>query len=63
MPPGLRRAHQAQDRTVDRPYRRKRFTSERERVEYVFALYERMHRSRWLRQLRNREQGVGGGVT
>ena len=42
MPPKLRRAHQALDRAVDRLYRRKRFTSERERVEYLFALYERM---------------------
>ncbi len=42
MPPNLRRAHQALDRAVDRLYRRKRFTSERERVEYLFAQYERM---------------------
>ena len=42
MPPNLRRAHQRLDRAVDRLYRRKRFTSERERVEYLFALYERM---------------------
>ena len=42
MPPNLRRAHQAIDRAVDRLYRRKRFTSERERVEHLFALYERM---------------------
>ena len=41
MPPDLRKAHQALDRAVDRLYRRKRFTSERERVEYLFALYER----------------------
>ena len=42
MPPNLRRAHQGLDRAVDRLYRRKRFTSERERVEYLFALYERL---------------------
>ena len=42
MPPNLRRAHRALDRAVDRLYRRKRFTSERERVEHLFALYERM---------------------
>ena len=42
MPPNLRRAHHALDRAVDRLYRRKRFTSERERVEYLFGLYERM---------------------
>ena len=42
MPPNLRKAHQTLDRAVDRLYRRKRFTSERERVEYLFTLYERM---------------------
>ena len=42
MPPNLRRAHQELDRAVDRFYRRKRFTSEPERVEYLFAQYERM---------------------
>ena len=42
MPASLRRAHHALDRAVDRLYRRKRFTSERDRVEYLFALYERM---------------------
>ena len=42
MPAKLRRAHQALDRAVDRLYRRKRFTSERERVEHLFALYERI---------------------
>ena len=41
MPPNLRRAHHALDRAVERLYRRQRFTSERERVEYLFALYER----------------------
>ena len=42
MPPNLRRAHQALDRAVDRLYRRARFGSERERVEHLFLLYERM---------------------
>ena len=42
MPASLRRAHHALDRAVDRLYRRKRFTSERDRVEYLFALYEHM---------------------
>ena len=42
MPPNLRKAHHALDRAVDRLYRPKRFTSERERVEHLFALYERM---------------------
>ena len=42
MPPDLRKAHQTLDRAVDRLYRRKRFTSERERVEYLFELYDRL---------------------
>ena len=42
MPLNLRKAHQALDRAVDRLYRPKRFASERERVEHLFVLYERM---------------------
>ena len=42
MPPGLRRVHRALDRAVDRLYRRTGFTSERERAEHLFMLYEKM---------------------
>ena len=42
MPPALRRAHQALDRAVDRLYRKGGFASERERVEHLFMLYEKM---------------------
>ena len=42
MPPNLRRAHQALDRAVDRLYRRAGFTTERERVEHLFAMYEKI---------------------
>ena len=42
MPPNLRRAHQSLDRAVDRLYRAKRFSSEHDRVEYRFMLYEKM---------------------
>ena len=42
MPPVLRRAHQALDRAVDRLYRRQGFNSESERVNHLFACYERM---------------------
>ena len=42
MPPNLRKAHQALDRTVDRLYRRTPFLSERERIEHLFMLYEKM---------------------
>ena len=42
MPPDLRKAHRDLDRAVDRLYRRRAgFASERERVEYLFLLYEK----------------------
>ena len=42
MPPNLRRAHQALDRAVDRLYRPRALSSEPERVEHLFALYEKL---------------------
>ena len=42
MPPNLRRAHQALDRAVDRLYRRNGFASERDRIEHLFMLYEKV---------------------
>ena len=42
MPPNLRWAHQSLDRAVDRLYRSTGFVSGRERVEHLFALYEKM---------------------
>ena len=42
MPLNLRRAHQTLDRAVDRLYRPGGFVSERERVEYLFGLYEKI---------------------
>ena len=45
MPPNLRRTHRALDRAVDRLYRRAGFSSERERVEHLFLLHEKMSRS------------------
>lgn len=42
MPADLRRAHQANDRAVDRLYRKAAFKSERDRVEHLFQLYEKM---------------------
>lgn len=40
MPTRLRKAHQELDRKVDRMYRRSGFSSDRERVEFLFGLYE-----------------------
>lgn len=42
MPPELRKAHRALDLAVDRLYRREPFSSDRERVEHLFGLYEKM---------------------
>ncbi|MBU3664760.1 MAG: class I SAM-dependent DNA methyltransferase [Chthoniobacterales bacterium] len=42
MPPDLAKAHAALDKAVDRCYRPEPFMSERERVEYLFALYEKL---------------------
>jgi len=42
MPLGLYKAHAALDRAVDRCYRSQPFTSERQRVEFLFARYEKL---------------------
>ena len=42
MPADLRKAHHALDRAVDKLYRHGGFASERERVEHLFMLYEKM---------------------
>lgn len=42
MPANLRKAHIANDKAVDRLYRKKPFESERERVEHLFMLYEKL---------------------
>jgi hypothetical protein len=46
MPPVLRRAHRALDVAVDRLYRKEPFTSDRERAEHLFALYEKLAEKR-----------------
>jgi hypothetical protein len=42
MPPALVRAHAELDRAVDLCYRPQRFENDRQRVEHLFALYERL---------------------
>ncbi len=42
MPTDLRKAHQVLDRAVDKLYRRSGFASERDRVEHLLGLYEKM---------------------
>ena len=42
MPPELVKAHQALDRAVEKCYRPEPFPADRDRVEYLFALYEQL---------------------
>ena len=42
MPGNLRKAHAALDLAVDRLYRKKPFDSDRDRVEHLFGLYEKL---------------------
>jgi len=42
MPADLLKAHQRLDAAVDKAYRGTKFDSERERVEFLFALYEKL---------------------
>ena len=60
MPPNLRRAHRALDRAVDRLYRLGGFASERERVEHLFMLYEKIRAPlEATRKVKARKQRVG----
>ena len=56
MPPNLRKAHTTLDRAVDRLYRRGGFASERERVEHLFGLYEKMATPLTVKPKRRRER-------
>lgn len=42
MPADLRKAHKVLDLAVDRLYRKAPFDNDRERVEHLFMLYEKM---------------------
>lgn len=42
MPPALMKAHQALDKAVDAAYRSTPFTSDEERLRYLFGLYEEL---------------------
>jgi len=42
MPPTLRKAHRALDEAVDKLYRPAAFAEDRDRVEHLFGLYERL---------------------
>lgn len=42
MPKGLREAHRQNDEIIEKCYRSTPFTSDEERLEYLFKLYEKM---------------------
>ncbi len=42
MPPALTKAHAELDRAVEKCYRKEAFTQDRERVEFLFELYEKL---------------------
>ena len=42
MPPALVKAHQALDRAVDACYRKTAFTSDAQRVEFLFERYQQL---------------------
>ncbi len=42
MPDGLREAHRQNDEIIEKCYRSTPFTSDEERLEYLFKLYEKM---------------------
>ena len=42
MPNDLRKAHAALDDAVDKLYRKEKFGSDRERVEFLFGMYEKL---------------------
>ena len=42
MPADLRKAHEANDKAVDQLYRKEPFASDRERVEFLLARYEKI---------------------
>jgi hypothetical protein len=56
MPPALLKAHQALDRAVDAAYRKQPFTAERDRIEYLFAEYQRLSASPAIPAARKRRQ-------
>ncbi len=61
MPEALQRAHRALDLAVDRLYRRQPFASERERVEFLLARYERLATPLALRASPRRRAAVRRG--
>ena len=67
MPEDLRRAHRALDEAVERLYRKETFASDRERVEHLFGLYEKLNapmlaRRRQIQARPEKGEGPGGAL-
>ena len=61
MPTKLLKAHKDLDRAVDACYRSAPFTSERQRVEYLFTLYEQLIAPLTAGTKKARKRGIRGG--
>lgn len=62
MPKDLLDAHHALDRAVDKCYRGEKFSSERERVEFLFKLYEELTASLAPTEAAKKKRGRKGGA-
>jgi len=60
MPKGLKQAHEELDRAVEQCYRLQPFTSDTERLEYLFKLYEEMTKSGTLFEKQKKKRMVKG---
>jgi hypothetical protein len=60
MPKGLKQAHEELDRAVEQCYRLQPFTSDTERLEYLFKLYEEMTKSGTLFEKQGKKRMVKG---
>jgi hypothetical protein len=58
--PELTKAHAELDRAVEVCYRPQKFHNDRERVEYLFELYEKLSAPLTARPKKGRNGGVGG---
>ena len=58
MPPALAKAHAELDRAVEKCYRPEPFDSDRQRVEFLFALYEKTHRAAAARHAQDARSAV-----
>ena len=63
MPKELTKTHADLDRAVDRCYRRQPFQNDRQRVEYLFALYEKLNAPLIPGAKKRRQRKLAGGMS